>query len=251
VAKHSQQKVRFASTIWSSVIAQWQKITVEFLLGAVLGFGSSTVRLMGSRLGENSLGIVNKYFREITVWPKGGVATLVVILCVAAFFYAVRLIVFLKKLWKSLRSGLVSGIGVVWFLTSAVAFTFFNLTGSRLSLLLLGVGVAGTLVVFYRDANSGKETEELLEADPYRPISAIDEDILHRGSVVASVVRAIVDDLAPVVALTGAYPVPRLRSQVTATFGRGISRRWDSFRFADKPGVISPPPQYVFPTEKV
>jgi len=142
---------------------------------------------------------------SITVWPKRGFATICVVLSVGVVFYAIRSYAFLKRLWASLRSGLVSGIGVIWFLASAAAFTSFNMTGHYDYLLFLGVAVIGTLWALNRDLKGARATDESLEADPDRPISAIEEDILGRGGLVTSIVRAIAQDSVPVVALTGSY----------------------------------------------
>jgi hypothetical protein len=104
-------------------------IKVGFLLGTMLGLVSSTVGQFGLRLGASALVFINKHFADIAVWPNHGDVTLSVVLVFAAVFYAPRLIDFSKRLGRSWRVGIVSRIGVIWFVTSALAFTLFNLTG--------------------------------------------------------------------------------------------------------------------------
>jgi KAP-like P-loop domain-containing protein len=205
VAQETQQKSPSVRAIWPFVIRNLREIVAGFLLGAVFGFIVPTLNQVGGRLAGSVFRLTNKYFGEVAVWPKRGTETLIVALSVAAIFYTIRLVDFLKKLWISWRAGLVSGIGVSWFLASALTFSFFNLTGSSLFLFLLAFGVAGTLLVFYRDLRIGGAAESLSEADPDRPISESEEDIVGRGPVVGSIVRAIVNDVVPVVALTGAF----------------------------------------------
>src|SRR5712692_4590993 len=202
---NAQKQVSFVSTIWPFTILYWRRIFVGFLLGAVFGFTSSTVNHIAPKFGENALKIINTYLSGVTVWPKRGLATILAIVSVAALLYGFRAIAFLKRFWRSWRSGLVSGVGEIWFVTSGATFAFFNLTGSYRSLLLLGIGVVGTALVCYRDFRVGEKAEERFEADPDRPIEEADEDILNRGTVVAGIVRAIVHDFVPVLALTGAY----------------------------------------------
>ncbi len=186
---NAQKQVSFVSTIWPFTIRYWRRIFVGFLLGAVLGFTSSTVNHIAPKFGENALKIINTYLSGVTVWPKRGLATILAIVSVAALLYGFRAIAFLKRFWRSWRSGLVSGVGEIWFVTSGATFAFFNLTGSYRSLLLLGIGVVGTALVCYRDFRVGEKAEERFEADPDRPIEEADEDILNRGTVVAGIVR--------------------------------------------------------------
>jgi hypothetical protein len=205
VAQETQHRSYSSRAIWPFVIRNWREIIAGFLLGTVLGFIFPTLDQVGGRFSRSAFRLINNYFGRVSVWPKRGAETLIVVFFVAVISYAIRLFEFMKKLWVSWRAGLVSGIGVSWFLASALAFTFFNLTGSSLFLSLLAVGVTGTLLVFYRDLRIGESAERLSEADPDEPISENYEDIVGRGSVVASIVRAIVSDLVPVVALTGAF----------------------------------------------
>jgi hypothetical protein len=183
----------------------WRAISVGFLLGAVVGLVSSTMDRLCSRLSASALSFTNKHLGDIAVWPNHGKVTLFVILVLAAVFYTPRLIDFLKRLGRSWRAGLISGIGVIWFVTSALAFSLFNLTGSVRSLFLLGFAVIGTLTIFERDTSIDEATDRPFEADPDNPILVTNEDILGRGAVVDSLVRAIVSDRLPVVALTGDF----------------------------------------------
>jgi hypothetical protein len=97
---------------WPFFLANWQTIVAGLVLGAVLGFAFPTVVFVGSRLAKNVPQTI-KSIGEVTVWPKRGFATICVVLSVGVVFYAIRSYAFLKKLWASLRSGLVSGIGVI------------------------------------------------------------------------------------------------------------------------------------------
>jgi hypothetical protein len=106
------------------------------MLGAVLGFTAATVKQVAAQLVENALKIIHSYLFGVTVWPKHGKVTLLAILSVAAFLYAVRLIQFLLRFWRSWWSGLISGIEVIWFVSAGGAFTCLSLTGTYRSLLL-------------------------------------------------------------------------------------------------------------------
>ncbi len=201
----TQKQASVVRTIWPFLKAWWRRSAIGFLLGAVLGFCSSSITRIASKLGDIALKIVNTFLGPIAVWPKHGKATLLAILSVAAFLYGVRVIAFLVRFWRSWRSGLLSGLGVLWFVSSGAAFAWLSLTGSYRSLLLLVFGVVGTVLVWFRDARVAKKVGEVLDTDPDRPIEEAGEDILKRGPVVASIVRAIVNDGVPVLALTGAY----------------------------------------------
>ena len=182
----------------------WQRSVVGFLLGAVLGFAAPTVKQVAAQLVGNAPRIIHSDLGG-TVWPEHGKGILFAILAAAVLFYCIRVAHFLMKFWRSWWSGLVSGIEVIWVVSAGGAFVCLSLTGTYRSLLLLGVGLLGTVLVWYRDVRVGKEAGEHLEADPDKPIEQADEDILKRGTVVASIVRAITIDFVPVLALTGAY----------------------------------------------
>lgn len=191
--------------IWHFFQRYWRRSATGFLLGAVLGFAASTVgRLAGEGL-KIGVKFVHSYLWDVAIWPTHGKVTLLFIVAIAALVYVVRSGQFLLRLWRSWWSGLVSGVGALWFLSAGSAFTWLSLTGKYRSLLLLGVGLLGSVLLWYRDVNAGKAQEATEEADPDKPIEGADEDILNRGAVIASIVRAVAGDLVPVLAITGAY----------------------------------------------
>jgi hypothetical protein len=200
-----REKGAFATSIWSALTTNWRPIAFGFLLGGVLGLVSSTIARVVLKLYGDTAALFNKHFGDLAAWPRHGSETLLIVLTLAAVFYIIRLIIFLKTVLRSWRAGLLSGMGIIWFLTSGVTFVLFNQNGSYLSLLLLGLGVAATLVIGYRDLRIERKTTTNLEADPDQPITAFDQDRVGRGPVVASLRRAIVRDHVPVIALTGAY----------------------------------------------
>ena len=79
------------------------------------------------------------------------------------------------------------------------------MTGRYRSLLLFDVGLLGSVLLWYRDVQASKRQEAAEEADPDKPIEGAAEDILNRSAVVGSIVRAVVSDFVPVLAVTGAY----------------------------------------------
>ncbi len=168
-----QLKSATVDFIRSFAIRNWRETLLGFLLGALLGFGCPTLIHTASRFCTIVLKFTNKRFGEVVVWPTRGWVTLGAILFAASMLYITRSYVFLKRIWISWQAGLVSGIGVIWFCTSAVTFTLLNLTASYLSL--------------------------------DEPISKRNQDIIGRDSVVAGILRAIISDRSPVVALTGGY----------------------------------------------
>lgn len=151
------------------------------------------------------LKFIHSYLWDVAIWPKHGKLTFVAIVVVATVVYLVRSGQFLLRVCRSWWSGLVSGVEILWFLTAGGAFTWLSLTGRYRSLLVLGLGVLGSVLLWYRDANAAKKLEAAAESDPDRPIEGAEEDILNRSAVVASIVRAIVSDVVPVLAVTGAY----------------------------------------------
>lgn len=203
--KNAHEQASIGKKIWPFLKLYWRRSVVGFLLGAVVGFTTATVKQVVAQLLENALKIIHSYLFGVTVWPKHGKLTLLAILSVGALLYTVRLIEFFSRFWRSWWSGLVSGIEVIWFVSAGGAFACLSLTGTYRSLLLLGAGLFGTVLVWYRDVRVGRKAGELLEVDPDKPIEEADEDILTRGTVVASIVRAITSDRVPVLAVTGAY----------------------------------------------
>jgi predicted KAP-like P-loop ATPase len=187
------------------VISNWATSTYGCLLGAVLGFVTPTLYKVAFGFGEGALRISNEFLAQSAVWPKRGVGTLSVILTLAVALYSIRLLAFMRRFWNSWRAGLMSGLGVIWFLTSAVVFLLLGLTGSYSSFFLITFGLAGTLAVFCRNLNLAKISAGRIETDPDYPICESGEDIIGRSAVVQTIVRAIVNDQAPVIALTGAY----------------------------------------------
>ena len=67
------------------------------------------------------------------------------------------------------------------------------------------MGLLGSVLLWYRDVQASKRQEAAEEADPDKPIERAAEDILNRSAVVGSIVRAVVSDFVPVLAVTGAY----------------------------------------------
>jgi hypothetical protein len=205
VEKDVHRQASITKKLWPFLELYWRGSVVGFLLGAVLGFTAATVKQFVTQISENALKIIHSYLFPVVVWPKDGYATLLAIVFVASFLYGVRLYTFLLRILRSWRSGLVTGIEVMWFVSAGAAFTRLSFTGRYRSLLLLGVGVLGTVLIWYRDSLVERKAAVALEADPDKPIEEAGEDILNRGTVVGSIVRAIVSDLVPVLALTGAY----------------------------------------------
>jgi len=205
VGKYEHEKASIGKRISPFLKVYWRRSVLGILIGAVLGFTAPTVKHVAAQLVETALKIIHTYLLGLSIWPRHGKLTLVAILSVAALLYAVRTIRFLVRLWRSWWSGLVSGIEIMWLVSAGGAFACLSLTGTYRSLLLLGVGLLGTVLVLYRDARVGKKAGGLLDADLDKPIEEAGEDILNRGTLVASIVRAIASDFVPVLALTGAY----------------------------------------------
>src|SRR5579863_1724300 len=202
---HNLQQKSLLSGVVRFITRNSASMTSGLLVGAVLGLAFSIVNHLVFRFGGKALAVINKYCGEFAEWPKRSTETIVVVLCVAAVFYVIRLGIFVRKFWLSWRAGLVSGIGFSCSLAAALTTAALNITGSLLSLFLLVPVLFVIVLLVRRDARIGEGEELLAEADPDSPISKSDEDILGRSSVVASVLRAVVNDRAPVIALTGTY----------------------------------------------
>ena len=191
--------------IWHSLRLYWPDSATGFLLGAVLGFTAGTIKHLAGQGRKIGVKFIHSHLWDVAIWPRHGKVILLFIVAVAALVYGVRSGQFLLRLWRSWWSGLVSGVGVLWFLSAGSAFTWLSLTGRYRSLLLLSVGLLGSVLLWYRDVNAGKTQQATEVADPDKPIEGADQDILNRGAVVASIVRAVAGDLVPVLAITGAY----------------------------------------------
>jgi hypothetical protein len=178
----------------------WPRSAVGFVLGAAVGFLSPTM----ARFGETLAGRFPA--SAIVVWPKHALVTLIIVLCVGAALCSTLLAPFLRKLWTSWRAGLLHGIGFAWFLTSVVTFALLSFTGSSLCLFVLALGFGITAATFLRDgAVAKRRADPSSENDSDDAILTPDQDILGRGAVVRSLVRAVVNDRTPVLALTGTY----------------------------------------------
>jgi KAP family P-loop domain len=205
VRPETEQDSRLRQRLLRFKRSYWRVIVVGFVLGSIVGFISPTVGQIAYKLGGDAFSSIYKFSEGISVWPKHGVATLITILFVALAFYVIRLNKFRKRFWSSWRAGLVSGIGVIWFLISAITFALFSLTDSLLPLSLLGFGLAGMVAIYKRDVRIFNAAKLLPDGDLDSPIQTSDEDIVGRRSVVDAIVRAIVSDRVPVVALAGDF----------------------------------------------
>lgn len=194
-----------AGAVRSFLKTNWRSIAGGVLLGAVVGLIAPAAVGAGVKIIGRAIDLIKNLGRGIPAWPRRGSETTFVILSAAALFCVIGIAAFLKKFWLSLRAGLVSGSGFIWFLASALAFVLLNLTGSLRSLLFLGVGAAGAWVLYQRDVKLGKDSEFSPDGDPDEPIATPDKDILNRGTLVATIVRAVVNDRVSIIALTGAF----------------------------------------------
>jgi hypothetical protein len=205
MAQPTRKTSSLARQTWQFVIQYWNVAVVGILLGAVVGLASPTVYQIALKFGASAEFLLRPSGPAAAVWPKGAVTTLAVIALAALFFYGIRLFHFIRKFWRSWHAGLISGVAVTWFVVSAVTFILFNATGSYRSLFVLTAAVALTALVGRRDAHLRKKARNDLEADPDTPIAESGEDLLGRDTVVAGIIRAIVVDHVPVIALTGPY----------------------------------------------
>lgn len=176
-----------------------------FILGAAAGLIAPTLRHDAPKLTKTTLYWINGYCGGVTVWSKRSTQTLLAIAIVATLFYVIRLASFLKKLWLSAHAGLLSETGLVWFATSALTFSVLNLSGYLLSYLLLGIGIIITFALAQRDTQITTHTKAHSETDCDAPILRQEEDVLGREPVVASLIRAVLQDNAPIIALTAPY----------------------------------------------
>lgn len=243
MTQQRQHKSPPAFTWWDFLSRRWYGMAAGILLGAVAGFAAPTLLQAGGKLGGRALAWTNGHLGRISVWPKHGPITLFVVLVVLGFICAIRIAVFLQRAWTSWRAGLISGLGVAWFLASGITFTLLSLTGSPLAVLVLALGVAASIAIFQRDITAN-ESSQLAQADPDEPISTKDQDILVRDAVVASIVRAVVEDRAPVVALTGAFgdgktSVLNLLSNVLETRRDLICLRFSTWLPMDEKTLVS------------
>jgi predicted KAP-like P-loop ATPase len=205
MAQELLEKAKTLAALWHFVIRNWRSIMEGIVLGAVIGLISPTVVHSAGRIGGRALGLINLYSRDVAVWPKRPIATLFVLTFVAMAFYTIRLTVFLTRFLLSYRAGLVSGVGFIWFLASAATFTVLSFTGALPALFIFLAAVTASVILIRRDASINEDARAVAEADPDTPILKSADDILGRDAVVTSLVRAIVSDRAPVVALTGAF----------------------------------------------
>ncbi len=178
---------------------------IGFMCGALLGLLFQTLCAVAAGLGGRALWLDYKYLGEVSIWPKRGTEVLVILSVAATIFYGVRLYGFGKRVLYSWSAGLLSAVGIIWFLASAVAFSLFNQTSNQMYLFLIGFGLLGILVEAYRDSHIVDTSHTEKEGDPDLPISSDDEDIVGRGAIVDSIVRAVVGDQTPVIALTGGF----------------------------------------------
>jgi hypothetical protein len=205
VEETTSKKDEMSQGIWQFLQRYWRRSITGFLLGAALGFAAGTIEHIAGQGLKVTVRFIHSHLWDAAIWPKHGRITLLLIVAVAAVLYSVRFGEFLLRFWRSWWSGLVSGVEVLWFVSAGAAFAWLSLTGRYRSLLLLGFGLLGSALLWYRDLYAGKAQGAGAEADPDRPIEGAEEDILNRGAVVASIVRAIVSDFVPVLAVTGAY----------------------------------------------
>ena len=194
-----------AAIVGGFVVHNWRAMFVGFLLGAVVGVAFPFACREAIAIAGEAAAFVRKNPGGLTSWPNRTLETIALILFVGAIVLAFRLGGFLKKIWSSWRSGLVSGIAVIWFLASAVSFAFFNSNKSPLYFFWLSAGLLGTVLIIIRNQNLDAGAEADSEADPDNPIKTAEQDILNRGSVVNSIVRAVIDDRSSVIAVTGAF----------------------------------------------
>lgn len=199
-----QQKPLLRTTWWDFTSRHWYSVAAGVLLGAVIAFAAPTLLAVSEKVGRKAVAWTDKHFGRVAIWPKHANVTLIIVFLVLGLFCAIRITGFLKRAWTSWRAGLISALGVAWFLASGIAFTLLSVTGSLLAVLVLTLGVAATVITSQRDLRLGQNSL-IGQADPDEPISARDQDILGRDAVVASIVRAVVEDGTPVVALTGAF----------------------------------------------
>jgi hypothetical protein len=194
-----------AQQAWQFVLQYGNPVVVGTLLGAVIGLASPTVCQIALKLGASIEFFLRPSGPAATVWPKGAVTTLAVIALAALLFYGIRLFHFAQKFWRSWRAGLISGVPTTWFVVSAAAFVLFSATGRYRYLLVFASAVALMALVGRRDAQLREKARNDLQADPDRPIAESNEDLLGRGTLVAGIIRAIIVDHVPVIALTGSY----------------------------------------------
>jgi hypothetical protein len=205
MAQPARTTPSFAQQSWRFTIQYWNPALAGTLLGAVVGLASPTLYQIALKLGESVEFFLRPSGPTAAVWPKGAVTTLAVIALGALLFYGIRLLYFVQKFWRSWHAGLLSGVATAWFLVSAVAFVLFNATGRHRSLFVLTAAVALMALVGWRDAQLKEKERKDREADPDRPIAESGEDLLGRSTVVAGIIRSIVVDHVPVIALTGPY----------------------------------------------
>lgn len=193
---------------WKFARRHLRELAVGCIFGCVIGFVFPTLLHLCLRLTARygyALWLSNKHLEKFVKWPQRGTATIAVLAALVILFYGVRLNGFLRKIVRSWSAGLVSGTTAVWVVTSAIAFGLTDWTGSLLYLLLLGAGILGTFLIASRDLRITEKTSGLSDIDPDKPIEASNEDILGRAAVVNTIVRAIVSDRIPVLAITGTY----------------------------------------------
>jgi KAP-like P-loop domain-containing protein len=183
----------------------WQLVVSGLLLGIALGFAFPSLVQIISGFVPRMLRFANRRLGKIAVWPSKGWQTICLLVLVAGVFYIIRLFKFLKKLWSSWLAGLLSGTAALWFLTSSAAFCLLNFGCPVLSLFVLLLGGAATLTIIYRDFRLIKAASEQVQTAADEPISRREQDTLGRQAVVDSIVRAVLSDRSPVVALTGTY----------------------------------------------
>lgn len=191
--------------MWPFILRTSRQAAIGLLIGTVLGFAFPSALLIAITLWDNGLEFAAAHLGQSLVWPDYGEGALFLALSIVILLCGIRLATLLRRISASWRAGLVSAVCIAWLLTSGVGFALLSVTGSYLSLALLGVALVATIVELRRDIKLSQNAEARSEADRDRPISKREEDTLGRGDVVDSITRAIVNDRAPVIAVTGSY----------------------------------------------
>jgi predicted KAP-like P-loop ATPase len=205
MTEDTHQKSSSSLTRWQFVGRSWGDIVRGFVPGALAGYIAPTFIEAASKIIRRTLTWANSHWAPLAVWPKHGTLTILIALSVFGLFCLIRIIAFSRRAWVSWRAGLISGLALMWFLASGVTFTVLNLTGSFFAVFILAVGVAATVATFERNLKLEEGSAGISQPDPDEPISKRQQDILGRDAVVASIVRAVVEDRAPIIALTGAF----------------------------------------------
>jgi hypothetical protein len=180
-------------------------IASGMLGGAFVGVIAPTLLHLAKRLYWTFLWGPSQSLEDIAVWPAHWRITVGIVFIMSCALYGAVSYKALKRVWRSWRAGLLSGAFISWLLVSASAFSAVSLTGHVVFLALLVIPSAITIAILRRDAQFASTQPEDAEVNKDRSITRPDEDILNRGPVVASLLRAVTNDRSPVIALTGTY----------------------------------------------